>query len=342
METSTQIIVIYRENKADIFDKLVLEVAHKYSGSHMFSGTKELSVAEQTIATVKKVTFKFPDKDSRGVFISELSEFDGIAFEENPWLKMAGKYQDNPLFEEVVAYIEANRQNDYLEEHFSPSIEVKENKEYPLYSPPLEIQKIVKLLRKSINLISDLKLTNPWNDPRMNQMLHEFIWLFCYQIEQFEGILCMAESNLYLYPSALVISRTVLEINILIEWLLQPEEETERVIRYIRYLNSQLANIDNHTNNIELNAYFPISEKEEIRNNKDAILKDIVEMKAAAIKYGISEEDIPQCGIPPITRLHDGMIDQVINLINLDRQINLKIAYYTLSKFSHGMRQSIL
>jgi len=126
MDTITQIIVIYRENKADVFDKLVSDAAQKYSGSLLFSDTKKLSVAEQTIATVKKVTFKFPDKDSRGLFISELSEFDGIAFEENPWLKMAGKYQDNPLFEEVVAYIEANRQNDYLEEDLPRPVEVEE------------------------------------------------------------------------------------------------------------------------------------------------------------------------------------------------------------------------
>ena len=256
---------------------------------------------------------------------------------------MAGMHQDNSeLFEEVAAYIEANRQNDYLEEDLSSPVEVKEDIEYPLYPPPLEIQKIVKLLRKSINLISDLKFTNPWSDPRMNQMVQEFVWLVRYQIEQIEGILCIAESNLYLYPSAFVICRTVLETNILIEWLLQPEEETERVIRYIRYLNSQLDNIDNHTNNIELNSHFPISKKEEIRNNKHRILADINEMKAAAIKYGISEEHIPSKGsknykLPRITG-DDSMINQVRNL---DRQINLKIAYYTLSKFSHGMRQSI-
>ncbi|BBC23001.1 hypothetical protein [Pseudanabaena sp. ABRG5-3] len=35
---------------------------------------------------------------------------------ENPWLKMAGLHKDNPLFEEVVTYIEANRQNDFVEE----------------------------------------------------------------------------------------------------------------------------------------------------------------------------------------------------------------------------------
>jgi hypothetical protein len=35
---------------------------------------------------------------------------------ENPWLKMAGLHKDNPLFEEVVAYIEANRENDFAEE----------------------------------------------------------------------------------------------------------------------------------------------------------------------------------------------------------------------------------
>jgi hypothetical protein len=40
-----------------------------------------------------------------------------------------------------------------------------------------------------------------------------------YQIEQIEGVLCIAENNLYLYPSTFMISRTVLEINILIEWM---------------------------------------------------------------------------------------------------------------------------
>jgi hypothetical protein len=42
---------------------------------------------------------------------------------ENPWLKIASMHQDNPaLFEEVVAYIEANRQND-LEEDLSHPVE---------------------------------------------------------------------------------------------------------------------------------------------------------------------------------------------------------------------------
>jgi hypothetical protein len=35
---------------------------------------------------------------------------------ENPWLKMAGLHKNNPLFEEVVAYIEATRENDFAEE----------------------------------------------------------------------------------------------------------------------------------------------------------------------------------------------------------------------------------
>ncbi|MEA5478539.1 hypothetical protein VB774_13000 [Pseudanabaena galeata UHCC 0370] len=31
--------------------------------------------------------------------------------QDNPWLKMAGMHQDNPLFEEVAASIEANHQD---------------------------------------------------------------------------------------------------------------------------------------------------------------------------------------------------------------------------------------
>jgi hypothetical protein len=35
---------------------------------------------------------------------------------ENPWLKMAGLHKNNPLFEDVVAYVEATREYDFAEE----------------------------------------------------------------------------------------------------------------------------------------------------------------------------------------------------------------------------------
>ena len=116
METSTQIIVKYRENKINDFDKIISEVAHKCHGVRVFGGKRKLSINDHSISTFKTTTFKFPDKDSMDTFVSELNEFDGITFEENPWLKMAGMHKNNPLFEEVVAYMESNRQINYEEQ----------------------------------------------------------------------------------------------------------------------------------------------------------------------------------------------------------------------------------
>ena len=106
--------------------------------------------------------------------------------------------------------------------------------EFSLYPPSTEIKTIVHLLRKSLNLLNDLQYIYPWDDRRMNKMLSEIADLVRYQGEQIEGILCIASSNLYLYPSAFVISRTVLETNILIDYLLEPEDESELIIRYIQ------------------------------------------------------------------------------------------------------------
>ena len=62
-------------------------------------------------------------------------------------------------------------------------------------------------------------------------------------------------------------------------------------------------------------------------------------MKAAAINHGIREENIPSLTskIPSITG-DKGILNQIMPL---NKRIDLKIAYYNLSKFSHGMRQSI-
>lgn len=116
MRTSPYITVKYPANKANDFDKLVSEVAQKYHAVRVVGGKIEFSINDQPISTSRTITFKFTDKDSKASFISELSKYDGITFEENPWLEMAGLHKDNPLFEEVVAYIESNHQNDFVEE----------------------------------------------------------------------------------------------------------------------------------------------------------------------------------------------------------------------------------
>jgi len=206
--------------------------------------------------------------------------------------------------------------------------------EFSLYPPSTEIKTIVHLLRKSLNLLNDLHCTNPWDDRRMNRMLSEIVYLVCYQREQIEGVLCIASSNLYLYPSAFVISRTVLETNILIEYLLQPEDESERIIRYIQYLNSQFCSRGKFDENI-FNSELPQLQKDELVKNKDDIMNDINSMKESAKSHGISSEIISRVGNLP------DMAKMMNEIFPPQKQTNFKIAYYTLSKFSHGMRQSI-
>jgi hypothetical protein len=47
--------------------------------------------------------------DDRLNNFSKLNEVTVKSKQENPWLKMAGMHDDNPLLEEVVAYIEESR-----------------------------------------------------------------------------------------------------------------------------------------------------------------------------------------------------------------------------------------
>ena len=75
-----------------------------------------------------------------------------------------------------------------------------------LYPPSLEIKTIVDLIRNLLHMVGNSHhIKYSYDNPRMNMMLFEIVSLVSYQIEQIEGVLCIAENNLYLYPSAFVI-----------------------------------------------------------------------------------------------------------------------------------------
>ncbi len=210
-------------------------------------------------------------------------------------------------------------------ENYPSSLEIKK----------LEIKKIVDLIRKLLQLVRNSHhIKYPWDNRRMNMMIFEMVSLVGYQIEQIEGVLCIAENNLYLYPSAFVISRTVLEINILIEWMLNPEEEFKRIIRYIRYLKTQLYKI-NHYEEWMLASDITELDKNEITANKQHIERDIDEMTLAAKDYKISLDLLSN--IKNIPDLQDMIKENHQD----EKQAEIKMVYYVLSKFSHGMRQSI-
>ncbi|NEO71629.1 hypothetical protein [Moorena sp. SIO3H5] len=64
--------------------------------------TLDLTV-EQVIMLVQQL----PLEGKKAVFKVLQKE---LINQENPWIKLAGKYQDDPQFEEMLAYIEADRQ----------------------------------------------------------------------------------------------------------------------------------------------------------------------------------------------------------------------------------------
>ncbi len=64
--------------------------------------TLDLTV-EQVIMLVQQL----PLEGKKAVFKVLQKELD---VQENPWLKLAGKYQDDPQFDDMLAYIEADRQ----------------------------------------------------------------------------------------------------------------------------------------------------------------------------------------------------------------------------------------
>jgi hypothetical protein len=206
--------------------------------------------------------------------------------------------------------------------------------EESLYPQSLGIKTIVDLIRKLLLVISSNHIKYPYESPRMNMMLFEIVSLVSYQIEQIEGILCIAEKNLYLYPSSFVISRTVLEINILIEWMLNPEEESKRIVRYIRYLKTQLYKI-NHYEEWILESDIPEPDKSEITANKQNIERDIDEMISAAKNH-----QIPLDLLSNIKNMPD-LSDMIKENYQDGKQSEIKTYYYVLSKFAHGMRQSI-
>lgn len=207
--------------------------------------------------------------------------------------------------------------------------------EESLYAPSLGIKTIVDLIRKLLQLVSNSHhIKYSYDNQRMNMMLFEIVSLVSYQIEQIEGVLCIAETNLYLYPSAFVISRTILEISILIEWMLNPEEEGERIIYYIRYLKTQLHKINYYEEWI-LDSDIPELDKDEIIANKQNIERDIDKMISAAKDY--------QVPLASLSNIKDMPSLSVMIKENYQdkKQSEIKTNYYVLSKFAHGMRQSI-
>ena len=213
-----------------------------------------------------------------------------------------------------------------------------ENKiEFPMYAPPSEIKSIVKLIWELIYVVKNfLEIEYPSSHPRMKLMVDDILQLAGYQIEQMEGVICLAETNLFHYPSAYVISRTVIEINVVLEWLLHPEEERERILRYIRYLNSQLSGYNEIYVDCISNSTIPSPDKDKLHGVKNKIDKDIHEMTQAAIDYGIPPESISD--LKSLPNFTNNMLKEISPN---ERQNSLRLAYYVFSKFTHGMRQSI-
>ena len=210
--------------------------------------------------------------------------------------------------------------------------------EIDMDAPHSEIKSIVNLIRELVKLVKiSIEVKYPWNEQKMKLMLDNIVQLFGYQTEQIEGIICLAETNLCYYPSAFVISRTVIEINILLEWLLDPEEENKRILRYIHYLKKQLAHIDIYKGCIS-ESTLPIQDKNRCLEKENKINSHIREMTQVAEQYDVSPESINDLTIRNFPSIMNKMVKEISPN---ERQNRLKLAYYSYSKFTHGMLPSI-
>ena len=175
----------------------------------------------------------------------------------------------------------------------------KNTSEIDMDAPHSGIKTIVDLIRELLDLVIDsLDLDSVINQKhswkiRMHVMLSEIYTLVAYQIEQIEAVICLAETNLVHYPSAYVISRVVIETNLIIEWLLRHEKYSDIVLRYISYLDAQFIQESIRNSYIEWSPTLSQSDKTDlIKQEREDMIDDIRAMAQAAIDSGILSEKI--------------------------------------------------
>ena len=67
-----------------------------------------MAVLDLTVEQIIKLVKQLPPEGKKAVFQALTEEF---TENEHPWLKLAGKYQDDPQFDEMLANIEAERRD---------------------------------------------------------------------------------------------------------------------------------------------------------------------------------------------------------------------------------------
>lgn len=244
----------------------------------------------------------------------------------------------------------------------------KNTSEIDMDAPHSGIETIVDLIRELLDLVKDsldmasvIDQKHSWGK-RMKVMLSEIYTLVAYQIEQIEAVICLAETNLVHYPSAYVISRVVIETNLIIEWLLRDKEYSEIVLRYIRYLDAQFLKERILIDYIEWSPILSESDKIDLKQERMDIIDDIRAMAQAAIDSGILSDKISaiaeadfnsgissdrQAKSPFSRQLIDEfpiptkLIEEIKEIATEQREKELAINYYNLSKFVHSMRHAI-
>ena len=237
--------------------------------------------------------------------------------------------------------------------------------EIDMNAPHSGIKTIVDLIRELLDLVIDsLDLDSVINQKhswkiRMHVMLSEIYTLVAYQKEQIEAVICLAETNLVHYPSAYVISRVVIETNLIIEWLLLDKEYSEIVLRYINYLNAQFYLTKTRNDYIDWSPTLSESDRTDLRQEREDIIDDIRAMAQAAIDSGVLSEKISAIAEADINsdissnrqaeHPFSTLIDEfpspkkmIKEIATEPREKKLAINYYNSSKFVHSMRHAII
>lgn len=114
---------------------------------------------------------------------------------------------------------------------------VKQEKIMP---PPQEVLRVTTLINKAIGRVLNSSY------PARDKLTGEFeapleAWaLLILLVRNVEAILTLAEDDLVLFPSAVVLARSAYESSVKIQWLLAPDDDFDREVRWLAQVKSEI------------------------------------------------------------------------------------------------------
>ncbi|HEY9748053.1 MAG TPA: DUF5677 domain-containing protein [Allocoleopsis sp.] len=137
-----------------------------------------------------------------------------------------------------------------------------------MLTPTPEIQKVLKLIEELLSRLQSESSKIQFSGQYQSDItIANFLKLLTRNVE---SILCLAWHDLFLLPSALVLSRSVLETAANTLWLMQPEDVFDREMRLVALLSDEEKQRETYINNL-ITLKVENSEIEEAKSQKQDI-----------------------------------------------------------------------